>query len=198
MAIVTACTPDARATSALLANVGQNKTRVIQVMFTIESEGQYHGESIRWDGWLTTDKGMLRSFESLRHCGWQGSPEEIEAFSEPNAPMNGLDANLVSLSIVMEPYSGSDEKHHGKSFAKVAWVNRIGGFQIDASRAMPKSEAVSFAERMAALVAREQQRNPGYGAPMKIEDPARFPHGASAPVANGNAAPAGTPSRKAF
>ena len=49
MSIVTACSPNARARSVLLAEVGKNGTLALQIMFEIES-GAYRGESIRWDG----------------------------------------------------------------------------------------------------------------------------------------------------
>ncbi len=198
MAIVTACNPKARAKSVLLAEVGANATLALQIMFEIE-DGEYKNETIRWDGWLTTEKAMLRTFESMRNCGWQGTPSELNSFRDPGAPLNGIGDLAVQLAIEMDPYNGSDEKHFGKSFPKVAWVNRVGGGRvIDATKATSEGNALRFAERLNGLVERERQKNPNYGKPLTLEDPASFPHGAAAPVVNGNASTAGAAVRKAF
>lgn len=200
MAIVTACSPNARARSVLLAEVGRNGTPALQIMFEIES-GEYKGESIRWDGWLTTEKAMLRTFDSMQSCGWQGSPSEINSFRNPDAPLNGIGDLAVQLVIEMELYNGDDEKHAGKSFPKVAWVNRVGGGRvIDTTKATSEGNALRFADKLNALVERERQKNPNYGKPLSVEDNASFPHGAAAPgpALNGTTIIAGVPAKRMF
>ena len=144
--INTAGTYKARATKALLAQVGANKTPAMQVVFQIIDEGPAHGDTIRWDGWLT-DKTQERTIEALGHCGWTG--DDISVYAKEGAPLQGMDLNDVELVVEMESYEKDGEK---KTAAKVQWVNRIGGRGLNVDNAMPEAEAVAFAQKMKGLV----------------------------------------------
>jgi len=143
----------ARATKALLAQVGKNETPAMQVVFQIQDEGPHQGETIRWDGWLT-DKTQDRTIESLQHCGWTG--DDISTFAKDGAPMQGMDLNDVELVVELETYEKDGEK---KTAAKIAWVNRIGGGRgLNVENAMPEAKALAFAERMKGIVLKSRAK----------------------------------------
>ncbi len=142
--MITAGTYKARATKALLSQVGANKTPAIQVVFQIQDEGPHQGETIRWDGWLTSN--AERTMEALDYCGWTG--DDISVFAKEGAPLQGLDLNDVELVIIMEPWQTDATKFS----PKVNWVNRIGGRGLNVENAMPQAEALAFAEKMKGIV----------------------------------------------
>ncbi len=111
----------ARATKALLAQVGANKTPAMQVVFQLTDEGPHQGETIRWDGWLT-EKTQERTIEAIGYCGWTG--DDLSVFAKDGAPMQGMDLNDVEIVVEVESYEKDGETKHAN---KVAWVNRIGG-----------------------------------------------------------------------
>lgn len=153
--MLTAGTYKARATSALLAQVGAKKTPAMQVVFQIETEGPHHGETIRWDGWLTTDKSQERTIESLQHCGWTG--DDLSTFAKEGAPLQGLDLNDVEIVVIMEP----SQDDPTKSYPRVNWVNKPGGGRgLNVENAMPAAEALAFAEKMKGLVLKTRAKNP--------------------------------------
>lgn len=153
--MLTAGTYKARATKALLAQVGANKTPAIQIVFQVVDEGKHQGESIRWDGWLTTDKAQERTIESLGYCGWTG--DDLSVFAKEDAPLQGLDLNDVEIVVAMEEYEKEGEK---KSAAKVEWVNKIGGRGLNVENAMPEAEATAFAQKMKGLVLKARSKSP--------------------------------------
>ena len=145
----------ARATKALLAQIGANKTPALQVVFQIIDEGPAQGETIRWDGWLT-DKAADRTIEALGHCGWTG--DDVSVFAKDGAPLQGMDLNDVELVIEMESYEKDGETKHA---AKVQWVNRIGGGRgLNVENAMPVAEAAAFAAKMKGLVLKARAKAP--------------------------------------
>lgn len=151
----------ARATKALLSQVGANKTPAIQVVFQIQDEGPHQGETIRWDGWLTTDKAQERTIESLEYCGWTG--DDLSVFAREDAPLQGLDLNDVEIVVELEEYEKDGEK---KTAAKVAWVNRIGGGRgLNVENVMPAAEAAAFAQKMKGLVLKTRAKQPTQPAP---------------------------------
>jgi len=158
--MLNAGTYKARATKALLAQVGANKTPAIQIVFQIQ-EGEKQGETIRWDGWLTTNAD--RTLESLDYCGWTG--DDISVFAKEDAPLCGLDLNDVEIVVIMEPYGGTDETKKGKMYPKVDWVNRFGGRGLNVENAMPEAEAVAFAAKMKGLTLVRRAKNPVAAAP---------------------------------
>lgn len=156
----------ARATEAQLfeANSG---TPGINIVFVV-TDGPEKGAHVRYTGWMS-DRAYERTLESLESCGWKG-----EDPSELNDGLHGLDKNEVELVVEMEPYEGNDERHVGKSFARVKWVNRIGGLRVE--NAMPKDKAKVFGAQMAERIraARLARTKGGSGTD--------FPHGANAPA----------------
>lgn len=155
--MISAGTYRARATQVLLAQVGKKKTPAMQVNFQIQDEGEHHGASIRWDGWLTTDKAQERTIESLQYCGWSG--DDITVFTKEGV-LDGCDLNDVEIVVAMEPYEGDDEKLKGKEFPRVQWVNKLGGRGINVENAMPVAEATAFAAKMKGLVHKVKSKNP--------------------------------------
>jgi hypothetical protein len=150
---IEAGTYKARATKVLLSQVGANKTPAIQVEFRLEN-----GNTIRWDGWLTTDKAQERTIESLEYCGWTG--DDLSVFARDNAPLQGLDANDVELVIEMEP----SQDDATKLYPRVKWVNRIGGRGLNVENVMPATEAVAFAQKMKGLVLKTRAKQPAAAA----------------------------------
>ncbi len=157
--MLTAGTYKARATKALLAQVGGNKTPAMQVVFQVQDEGPHQGETIRWDGWLT-DKTQDRTIESLGHCGWTG--DDISVFAKDGAPLQGMDLNDVELVVEIEAYEKEGETKHA---AKVAWVNRIGGRGLNVENAMPQAEALAFAQKMKGIVLKSRAKAAPASAP---------------------------------
>ena len=154
--MITNGTYKARATAVLLTKSSQKGTPLIQVNFQIQDEGEFHGETIRWDGYLT-EKTAERTLESLGYCGWKG--DDISVFTKEGV-LDGCDLNDVSIVVEMEPYEGTDEKYVGKSFPRVQWVNKTGGRGLNVENAMPVAEAVVFAEKMKGLVHKTKAKIP--------------------------------------
>jgi hypothetical protein len=171
-----------RATGEVVLGESSNKgTPFIEVYFDIV-EGDNKGWSVRWTSYFS-EKTSKRTIESLGFCGWRG--DDISEFIDGG--LHGLDSNVVDVVVELEEYEKDGEK---RTAPKVQWVNRAGGGRfLNVANAMSHDKAVSFAEKMRGLV---MQVKAAQSADVD------FPHGASAPVANGNAAPAVTPSRKAF
>lgn len=154
--MITAGSYKARATKALLAQVGANKTPAMQVVFQLTDEGPHQGETIRWDGWLT-EKTQDRTIEAIGYCGWTG--DDLSVFAKDGAPMQGMDLNDVELVIENEEYTNTAGET--KTSAKVQWVNRIGGGRgLNVENAMPEAEATAFAAKMKGLVLKTRAKNP--------------------------------------
>lgn len=147
----------ARATQVLLTSSANKGTPGIQINFRIEDEGEFHGETVRYDGWMT-EKTQDRVIESLVYCGWTG--DDLSVFTKEGV-MEGCDLNDVSIVVELEPYAGDDEKYKGKSFPRVAWVNKAGGRGLNVENAMPTAQALTFAEKMKGLVHKTRAKNPG-------------------------------------
>lgn len=160
--MITAGSYKARATQVLLTKSSQKGTPLIQVNFQIQDEGEHHGETIRWDGYLT-EKTAERTIESLGHCGWTG--DDISVFTKEGV-LQGCDLNDVTLVVELEAYEGNDEKYKGKQFPRVQWVNKTGGRGLNVENAMPVAEALAFAEKMKGLVHKVKAKAPASAAPV--------------------------------
>jgi hypothetical protein len=107
----------------------------IAVLFEI-LEGPDAGNSVTWFGYFT-EKTVDRTIEALRYCGMEG--DDLSAIRElPN-----------KVQIVVE-----HETYEGKTRAKVAWVNQLGGGAIKLNNPMDDRELKSFSARMRSAVAR--------------------------------------------
>lgn len=126
----------ARAQNAELGYT-QNGTEQVGVPFRIV-EGPQEGQTITWYGFFS-DKCVDRTLQSLRHCGWKG---------DDLTDLSTVGDEDVELDII-------HDTHQGKTKAKVAWVNQIGGGGM--KNKMGAAEAAAFAERMYPKI----QRMPG-------------------------------------
>lgn len=109
--------------------VTENGKEQIAVRFRIEG-GPADGQAIIWRGYFT-EKTMVRTFESLRFCGWAGN----NVGEIPVLP------NLVQIVV-------SHEEYQGKTHPRVQWVNRIGGPVV--KNQLEGSARADFAKRMQA------------------------------------------------
>lgn len=113
------------------------------LMFTV-TEGGHAGQQVAWFA-VFTKKTDTRILESLRYCGWRGSDL---------AQLGALD---LDVEIDIEHNSYNPEK----TYARVAWVNRIGG-GIKLESPMSAAEVRGFAARMksAAIAVPEEAAPP--------------------------------------
>ncbi len=143
--MITAGTYKARVSGECVIGTAKTGTPFIQFYFTI-LEGDHKGSRVKWTGYFTENTNV-RTRDSLRLCGWQG--DELEEFGD--GALHGLDASEVEIVVELEPYEGNDEKYIGKSFAKVAWVNRAGGF-LDKTKKMDDGALSAFSAKMRGLM----------------------------------------------
>jgi hypothetical protein len=118
----------AKALSGELGNSSNKGTPQVVVDFKI-TEYDFAGERIPWIGYFTPATEE-RTLESLRIMGWKG--DDLDN-------LEGITDNEVELVVDHESYEG-------KVRARVAFVNRAGGFQQKAP--MNKDAAREFALRM--------------------------------------------------
>lgn len=139
-------------------------TEEIAVEFEILTEGA-HVERITWHGYFS-DKTWERTVESLRYMGWEGNDL---------ADVQGLDMNEVELVV-------EDEEYQGKVYAKVRWVNRMGGLAIKAPLTGDKAKAfaASMRDKIKALDASAPKAKPA--AKKTAPRPVAAPYGNSAPA----------------
>ena len=108
------------------AETSTGKTH-IAARFEVETnEGK---KKITWMGYFT-EKTRKRTFESLKHMGWDG---------KTLSDLGPLTLN-VELDIVADEYLG-------KVRSKVAWVNALGG-SVKTGRILNESEIQRFAASM--------------------------------------------------
>jgi hypothetical protein len=141
--------------------------------------GEHAGQRVRWTGYFTENTNE-RTIQSIQICGWAG--EDISEFSDGS--LHGLDSNEVEIVVEHEDYT--NDQGEAKTVARVAWINRAGGF-LNVKAAMRPNEAQSFGERMRGLVLKMKEKN-------GVQGDTSFDHGANAP----HASPAGAPPKKAF
>jgi hypothetical protein len=166
------CNVRARAVEVLLAESAQKKTPGIQINFTV-TEGEFQGQSVRYDGWFS-EKTAERVIESLQYCGWEG--DDVGEFADRG--LHGLDTNEVELVIELEDYQGNDPKYEGRSFPRVAWVNKLGGRGLNVDNAMTPDVASAFGAKMKGLVLKSRQKT----RPADDVGDTSFNHGANAPL----------------
>ena len=122
----------ARGVAGQLA-VAKTGTEMVQVIVRI-SEGEYVGEELRWDGFLT-EKTDQRTLESLRHLGWKG-----DMLNE----LDGITENEVQIVVEHEV-----NEETGKSYPRVQWINKLGGARLKEESKMSESAAKALAQRFA-------------------------------------------------
>jgi hypothetical protein len=120
----------AKGIAAQLTSSSEKGTPGVQVIVEI-IEGEHAGERLRWDGWLT-EKTEQRTLESLRTLGW--STDMLD-------DLQGIGA--TECSIIVEHEQGTD----GKNYARVQWINKIGGAKLKEDQKMSASAAKQLAQR---------------------------------------------------
>lgn len=120
----------AQAVDGYLSHTKDGKEQIV-VKFAIVG-GPHDGQSVDWTGFFT-DKTFDRTIQGLRYCGWEG--DDI-------SDLTGIDRNEVEVVVEHNEYNG-------KTYARVAWVNPIGG-----KARMAADEARTFAESIKGRIAR--------------------------------------------
>lgn len=144
----------ARAIAGQLSTSKNKGTPQVELEFELLDE-QYLGRRVNWCGYFT-EKTEARTLESLRHCGWQG---------DDLTDLAGISDNEVQLVIDHEDYDG-------KTYARVQWVNRLGGVGFGAP--MEDAAKRAFAARMRSKAAASRVTGGGSAkpAPKKPAKPA--------------------------
>lgn len=171
--------------AVVLGASAQKGTPFIETHFRVV-EGEHNGETARWTSYFTENTNE-RTIQSLQIAGWVG--EDLSEFGDGEP--HGLDANEVNIVVEHETYNDKTSGEE-KTVAKVAWVNRVGGY-LNTAASMTPEAAQSFGERMRGLVLKMRAKTPAPATPPST-DPAAFPFGANTPAGS----PPTAPSRKAF
>ena len=111
-----------------------NGTEQVVVSFEI-ANGDAAGQRISWRGYFT-EKTHERTLDSLEHAGWDGVSL---------AKLSGLGSK--PCVIVIDHEEGTD----GKTYAKVQWVNSLGG-GLSVKEKMQTAEISELEERMRAVM----------------------------------------------
>lgn len=114
--------------------ISKNGTEQIAVLFETRE-----GERIVWYGFFT-ERTVERTMDSMDYMGWDGV--------DVGSPM-GLGKNEVELVVEHE------QNDEGKTFARVRWVNRLGGLSV--SEELTGGKLANFKSRMAGLVIQRRQ-----------------------------------------
>jgi hypothetical protein len=149
---VQAGTYKARVTGECVLGTSKNKgTPFVEFYLEILSSAAA-GSRVKWQGYFTENTNE-RSIQSLQICGWQG--DDLSEFSDGG--LHGLDANEVEIVVELEEYTNAEGED--KVSAKVAWINRQGGF-LNTEAAMNEGAAAAFGSRMRGLVLKMKEKNP--------------------------------------
>jgi len=119
-----------------------NGTEQVVVSFEIAS-GESAGQRISWRGFFT-EKTCERTLESLEYAGWDGVSL---------ARLAGLGSK--PCVIVVEHEDGQD----GKTYAKVQWVNSLGG-GLSVKEKMQSAEIAELEERMRGIMLDRASKRP--------------------------------------
>ncbi len=135
----------------VLGASNQKGTPFIEFYLTI-IDGDSKGQRAKWTGYFTENTNE-RSIQSLQICGWSG--EDLSEFAD--GALHGLDSNDVEIVVELEDYE--NEAGETKTAARVAWINRAGGF-LNKTAKMDPGAAASFGDRMRGLVLKSKDKNP--------------------------------------
>lgn len=108
-------------------------TEQVQVAFDV-LDPDYDGQTVLWWGYFS-EKTAERTMQSLRYCGWKG---------DDVTDLAGVSDNEVEIVVEHNEYNG-------KTSARVAWVNRLGGDGVSVKAPMPEDKRKAFAKKMKAL-----------------------------------------------
>lgn len=132
---------------------GRAGTGAEQIVVSFEiASGDLAGQRIAWRGYFT-EKTEERTLESLEAAGWDGNP--------PLASLGGLGSK--ACVIVIDHEEGQD----GKTYAKVQWVNTLGG-GLSVKEKLQTAEIANLEGRLKGLMLErrgKRQAPPPNGAP---------------------------------
>ncbi len=115
----------------LLAVFGRSSkkgTPQVTIAFELGEGTEHAGETVYWTGYFS-DKALANTMRALRNCGFVG--DDLDTFNDQDA----LSMKPVEIEIQHE------DGNNGKTYVKVAWVNRP-------RASMGKDELRSFAAEM--------------------------------------------------
>lgn len=157
--MITAGTYKARVQGECVLGTSKSKgTPFIEFYLTI-LEGEHKGSRARWTGYFTENTNE-RTIQSLQICGWAG--DDVSDFTD--GMLHGLDSNEVEIVVELEEYEVVDKESgqktgETKTSAKVAWINRAGGF-LNKAAAMNEGAAKAFGAKMRGLVLKAKEKTP--------------------------------------
>ena len=120
-------------------------TDQVEAIFTIDEPGNaFNGRNLGWRGFFS-EKTIDKTFESLENMG-MASP----AAKHMNT-LYSLSGNGTTVKVVVEHEVGKDKDGNPKTFAKVRWVNGVGGAKIKAEKKVVGKDFDAFARKIAAM-----------------------------------------------
>lgn len=115
------------------AQFGEAKNGTPQVLLHFKIlDGEYQGYQLPWFGYFKKDS-MERTLKSLRYAGFRGD----DLTDLPEQPLD------LKVSITVE-----HQEFDGKTYARVAWVNRPGGAGVKLASPMKGDKLRNFAAQM--------------------------------------------------
>jgi hypothetical protein len=150
----------ARCVEAALSKTSTGREQVAALLEV--TQGEHAGEQLTWYGHFT-DKTTERTFESLRHLGWEG---------DDLTDLRGIDANEVS--VVIEHEEGQD----GRTYPRVKWINGNGG-GLAVKERLDDAAARAFAARMKGAAIASRSKNGGAPKPSNGQRSAQHSRAAS-------------------
>lgn len=119
-------------------------TRFIRVIFETSETHDF----VPWDGWFT-EKTIERTMDSLENTGWDGA-----SLADPV----GIGSKECMIDV-------EHEEHEGRTYAKVKWVNRIGGGGLKEENKLTARERAGLDQEFAASLMERRQKNGSSPAP---------------------------------
>ncbi len=116
-------------------------TRFIRIKFEI-LDGEHRGQITHWDGWFT-EKTLERTLDSMENCGWDGG--------SIGSPV-GIGSKGCEIQV-------EHEENEGRTYAKVAWVNRQGGGKLKEDMRMDERDQANLDSEFRASLLERRQKN---------------------------------------
>jgi hypothetical protein len=136
------------------AQFGHSSTGKEQIAVMFELSGEHAGRTLTWFGYFT-DETVDRTFESLRHCGWD-TDNIVDALGQ-------IGANEVELVV-------EEETYEGKTRDRVKFVNRP--YRLAVKEPMSAQAQLAFAARLKGKAIASKK---AYGAQPAGTGPAKKP-----------------------
>lgn len=123
-----------------LTNAGDPQ---VAILCEVTEDGPFKGHRGTWFGYFTP-KSEERTLESLMLAGWDGVALD---------KLEGLGTTEIGLAF--EPEVSQKD---GKTYPKLAWINRLGGGGVQMKNKMSPAQAAGFAEKMKGRAAGVRQK----------------------------------------